>query len=446
MQPTEGATRSLRAHMAHADPANLSGKADSGGSTQVRAAMRVPWVFTCPQTPWRLATLVPAMSASAETLLTTPLNALHIELGARMVPFAGYSMPVQYPSGLMAEHHHTRTAAGLFDVSHMGQLRLVGPDAAAAFESLMPVDVIDLPVGKQRYGLLLNDEGGIIDDLMFFNKGNHEIFVIVNGACKANDIAHIQAKIGSRCQVIPMPEMALLALQGPQAVTALSRLAPGVEKLVFMTGGSFTVNTGTQKFDVFLTRSGYTGEDGFEISVHHTQAEALARALLAQPEVKPIGLGARNSLRLEAGLCLYGNDIDTTTTPVEASLNWAMQKVRRTGGAREGGFSGATKILAALADSTGANGTKNSRKKVGLIAQERIPVRDHTELQDTLGNTIGEVTSGLLGPTIDKPIAMGYVDANFSALGTQVLAIVRGKPVPMVVSAMPFVPTRYYRG
>jgi aminomethyltransferase len=390
----------------------------------------------------------PAMSATdtATPLLTTPLDALHRELGARMVPFAGYTMPVQYPAGLMAEHHHTRNAAGLFDVSHMGQLRLVGPDAAAAFESLMPVDVIDLAVGKQRYGLLLTDEGTIIDDLMFFNKGNDEIFVIVNGACKVGDIAHIQTKIGSRCQVIPMPDYALLALQGPQAVSALSRLAPGVEKLVFMTGGNFTVNTGTQKIDVFLTRSGYTGEDGFEISVHDKDADALARALLAQPEVKPIGLGARNSLRLEAGLCLYGNDIDTTTTPVEASLNWAMQKVRRTGGAREGGFPGATKILAALADSTGAAAKNGTRKRVGLIAQERIPVRDHTELQDSTGQRIGEVTSGLLGPTIDQPIAMGYVDAAFAALGTQVNAIVRGKAVPMVVSAMPFVPNRYYRG
>ena len=239
-----------------------------------------------------------------------------------------------------------------------------------------------------------------------------------------------------------MPEMALLALQGPQAVNALSRLAPGVEKLVFMTGGTFTVDTGAQKIEVFLTRSGYTGEDGFEISVHESQAEALARALLAQPEVKPIGLGARNSLRLEAGLCLYGNDIDTTTTPVEASLLWAMQKVRRAGGAREGGFPGATKILAALADTTRAG----ARKRVGFVAQERIPVREHTELQDGAGNKIGEVTSGLLGPTINQCVAMGYVDSAFSALGTSVVAIVRGKPVPMVVSSMPFVPNRYYRG
>ena len=381
------------------------------------------------------------MATPPDNLLLTPLNDLHIALGARMVPFAGYSMPVQYPAGLMAEHHHTRTAAGLFDVSHMGQLRLVGPDAAAAFESLIPVDVIDLPVGKQRYGLLLNDEGGIIDDLMFF-KREDDIFVIVNGACKVGDIAHIQAKIGARCQVIPMPERALLALQGPQAVNALSRLAPGVEKLVFMTGGNFTVQAGTQAIKVFLTRSGYTGEDGFEISVHASQAEALAKALLAQPEVKPIGLGARNSLRLEAGLPLYGNDIDTGTTPVEAALGWAMQKVRRTEGERAGGFPGATKILAQLA--AGAAGIE--RKRVGLIALERVPVREHTELQDLSGQRIGEVTSGLLGPTIDTPVAMGYVPPAFAALGTRVNAIVRGKAVPMEVVAMPFVPTRYYRG
>ena len=380
------------------------------------------------------------MANPPDSLLLTPLNDLHIELGARMVPFAGYSMPVQYPAGLMAEHHHTRNAAGLFDVSHMGQLRLVGPDAAAAFESLIPVDVIDLPVGKQRYGLLLNDDGGIIDDLMFF-KRESDIFVIVNGACKVGDIAHIQAKIGTRCQVIPMPERALLALQGPQAVNALSRLAPGVEKLVFMTGGNFTVQAGAQRIEVFLTRSGYTGEDGFEISVHESQAQALAKVLLAQPEVKPIGLGARNSLRLEAGLPLYGNDIDNSTTPVEAALGWAMQKVRRADGARAGGFPGAAKILAQL-----AAGAAVPRKRVGLMALERVPVREHTELQDLSGQRIGEVTSGLLGPTIDKPVAMGYVPPAFTALGTRINAIVRGKPVPMEVVAMPFVPTRYYRG
>jgi aminomethyltransferase len=390
-----------------------------------------------------------AQATPAESLLSTPVHDLHVSLGARMVPFAGYSMPVQYPAGLMAEHLHTRASAGLFDVSHMGQLRLVGADAAAAFESLMPVDVIDLPVGKQRYGLLLNDEGGIIDDLMFF-KREADIFVIVNGACKVGDIAHIQQKIGHRCQVIPMPQMALMALQGPQAATALQRLCPSIEKLVFMTGGTFHIACDShgphQTIECFVTRSGYTGEDGFEISVHEMQAEALARALLAQPEVKPVGLGARNSLRLEAGLCLYGIDIDTTTTPVEAGLNWALQKVRRAGGARAGGFPGAAKILAQLQASADAGTQPLTKKRVGLIAQERIPVRDHTELQNIQGQRIGEVTSGLLGPSINQPVAMAYVDAAYASLGTILHAIVRGKPVPMVVSAMPFVPNRYFRG
>ena len=377
------------------------------------------------------------MSASDATpLLTTPLNALHLELGARMVPFAGYSMPVQYPAGLMAEHHHTRTAAGLFDVSHMGQLRLVGADAAAAFETLIPVDVIGLQAGKQRYGLLLNDEGGIIDDLMFVNRGA-DLFVIVNGACKVGDIAHIQARIGQRCDVIPMPERALLALQGPQAVAALSRLVPGVEKLVFMTGAEFTWNGAA----LFITRSGYTGEDGFEISVHNDHAEALARALLAQPEVKPIGLGARNSLRLEAGLCLYGNDIDTTTTPVEGALNWALQKVRRSGGGRAGGFPGADTVLGQLDGSLPL-----TRLRIGLVATERVPGREHVKLENMDGQTVGEVTSGLLSPTLNRPIAIAYVEPDYAAAGTELFAMVRGKPVPMVVTPTPFVPTRYYRG
>ncbi len=376
------------------------------------------------------------MSAESASLHTTPLHALHLELGARMVPFAGYSMPVQYPAGLMAEHLHTRQAAGLFDVSHMGQLRLVGPDAAAAFETLIPVDVIGLGLHKQRYGLLLNDEGGIIDDLMFVNRGD-DLFVIVNGACKAGDIAHIQERIGGRCEVIPLPDQALLALQGPQAAAALARLAPGTGSLVFMTGGRFEI----AGCDCYVTRSGYTGEDGFEISVPAAQAEALARALLAQPEVKPIGLGARNSLRLEAGLCLYGNDIDTTTTPPEAALNWAIQKVRRTGGARAGGFPGADKVLAQIDDPA-----LLTRRRVGLLARERVPVREHTALQSTDGTAIGEVTSGLLGPSVNQPVAMGYVAPEFAAPGTVVHAIVRGKAVPMEVSPMPFLPARYHRG
>ena len=418
--------------VSHNGPANLSGKADSRG---IRTRVVGPGL-TCFAPSESIA-----MADCLVPLLNLPLNDLHHELGGRMVPFAGYSMPVQYPAGLMAEHKHTRAAAGLFDVSHMGQLRLVGPDAAAALESLLPVDVIDLPVGKQRYGLLLNEDGGILDDLMFVNRGA-DIFVIVNGACKVADIAHIQSKIGHRCDVIPMPERALLALQGPQAVAALSRLAPGVEKRVFMTGDYFKVQAGAQAIEVFLTRSGYTGEDGFEISVHASDADALARALLAQPEIQPIGLGARNSLRLEAGLPLYGNDIDTTTTPVEAGLGWAMQKVRRADGARAGGFPGAIKILAQLAGGVSAA----TRKRVGLMALERIPVREHTELQDGAGQRVGEVTSGLLGPTIDQPIAMAYVPSELAALGTKLYAMVRGKAVPMQVVAMPFVPTNYFRG
>ena len=373
--------------------------------------------------------------ASAE-LLKTPLYDLHLQLGARMVPFAGYSMPVQYPDGLIAEHKHTRTAAGLFDVSHMGQLRLVGPEAAAAFESLMPVDVIGLGKDKQRYGLLLNEQGGILDDLMFVNTGE-DLFVIVNGACKAADIAYIQARIGQRCEVKPMPQRALLALQGPQAVHVLKEVVPGVEKLVFMTGGRFFwLDT-----PLYITRSGYTGEDGFEVSIHEQAAPAFAKALLVDERVKPIGLGARNSLRLEAGLCLYGNDLDGTTTPVEASLNWAMQKVRRTGGERAGGFPGADIVLAQL------DGTQPiTRKRVGLIAKERVPVREPAVLENLDGQRVGQVTSGLLGPSIEQPIAMAYVQPDYAANGTELFAIVRGKPVPMVVSAMPFLPARYYRG
>ena len=370
-------------------------------------------------------------------LLTTPLNALHIELGARMVPFAGYSMPVQYKSGLMAEHQHTRQAAGLFDVSHMGQLKLIGADAAAALESLMPVDVQGLAEGKQRYGLLLNDEGGVIDDLMFFNQGNDTWFLIVNGACKLTDIAHIETHIGNRCQIVTLPTQGLLALQGPQAVTALSRLVPGVEKLVFMSGASFAWNGA----ELFITRSGYTGEDGFEISVPGDHTEALARALLAQPEVKPIGLGARNSLRLEAGLCLYGNDIDSTTTPPEAALNWAIQKVRRTGGERAGGFPGAAKVLAQI-----DNPASLTKKRVGLIAKERVPVREPAVLENLDGQHVGHVTSGLLSPTLNQPIALAYVQPEYAQPGTEVFAMVRGKPVAMVVSPTPFLPPRYHRG
>ncbi len=372
------------------------------------------------------------------SLLQTPLHALHIELGAKMVPFAGYDMPVSYPAGIMAEHKHCRAAAGLFDVSHMGQLRLLGGDAAPALETLVPVDVVDLPVGKQRYGLFTNANGGILDDLMIARRSaqhDNDLFLIVNAACKDADTLHLITHIGHRCTVVPLPDRALLALQGPQAVTALSRLNASVAELTFMTGDDFTLNGA----DCFVTRSGYTGEDGFEISVPSQQAEALARALLAQPEVMPIGLGARDTLRLEAGLCLYGHDINATTTPVEAALTWAIQKVRRPGGARAGGYPGADVINAQL--TAGA-----SNKRVGMTGLERVPVREGALIVDANGHKLGTVTSGTLAPSVNQPIAMAYLAMNHAAIGHEVYAEVRGKRYPMRVTAMPFAPHRYFRG
>ena len=376
------------------------------------------------------------MTATAAALLHTPLYDLHLELGAKMVPFAGYAMPVQYPLGLMKEHLHTRAAAGLFDVSHMGQIKISGEHAAAALERLMPVDVASLGLHKQRYGLFLNATGGILDDLMFVNRGDH-YFLIVNGACKQADLAHIQTHIGADCRIDYLPEQALLALQGPQAVAVLQRLVAGVEKLVFMTGGDFA----WQDAALYITRSGYTGEDGFEISLPAAQATAFAQALLAQPEVQPIGLGARNSLRLEAGLCLYGSDMDANTTPAEAGVTWAIQKVRRTGGERAGGFIGADRVLAELDGSLPL-----TRRRVALLAKERVPVREPAPLENLDGQTIGQVSSGLLSPTLNQAIALAYVPPDCTALGTEIFAMVRGKGVPMEVVATPFVPTRYYRG
>ncbi len=374
---------------------------------------------------------------SATDLLKTPLHDLHIELGARMVPFAGYSMPVQYPAGLMTEHLHCRASAALFDVSHMGQLKLTGDATAAALESLIPIDVAGMAAGQQRYGFFTNDQGGILDDLMLTRHqvgDQTEWLLIVNAANKDADTAHLTSRIGQRCTVQPRPELALLALQGPLAVNALARLNPAVAGLGFMNGAAFTLNGAP----CFATRSGYTGEDGFEISVPAEHAEALARALLAQPEVKPAGLGSRDTLRLEAGLCLHGNDIDPTTTPIEASLNWAIQKVRRAGGARAGGYPGAGVIDAQLADDP-------ARRRVGLIGLERVPVRPGTTLVDASGATLGTVTSGTLAPTANQPIAIAYLPSAHAAPGTEVWAEVRGKRVPMRVSTLPFVPNRYVR-
>ena len=373
---------------------------------------------------------------STEQLLQTPLHALHLELGARMVPFAGYDMPVQYPLGVMKEHQHTREQAGLFDVSHMGQIRLIGADAAKALETLVPVDIIDLPVGMQRYAMFTNEQGGILDDLMVANLGNNELFLVVNAACKDQDLAHLRKHLSAHCQIQPLfEERALLALQGPAAVNVLQRLAPEVAKMTFMQFAPVTLRGA----DCYVSRSGYTGEDGFEISVPADRAEELARRLLAEPEVQAIGLGARDSLRLEAGLCLYGHDMNDSTTPIEASLLWAISKARRADGLRPGGFPGAESIFAQQ-----QNGV--ARKRVGLLPQERTPVREGAEIVDADGTVIGTVCSGGFGPTLGAPLAMAYLDIAFTPVDSEVWAIVRGKRVPMKVSKMPFVAQRYYRG
>jgi glycine cleavage system T protein (aminomethyltransferase) len=374
------------------------------------------------------------MNPSTPTLARTALYNLHLELGARMVPFAGYEMPVQYPSGIIKEHNHTREKAGLFDVSHMGQVRLSGADAALALESLVPMDIVGLGPNWQRYALFTNEQGGILDDLMVVNAGDH-LFVVVNAACKQQDMAHMKKHLSNRCQVEELTDRALLALQGPSADTVMARLAPEAAKLVFMTAGKAIIGG----IECFVTRSGYTGEDGFEISVPSDRAEALARLLLKQQEVAPIGLGARDSLRLEAGLCLYGHDIDTTTTPVEASLAWALSKARRADGARLGGYPGAAIILRQLAEGV-------PRKRVGLLPKERMPVREGAELADAEGRLVGKVTSGGFGPTVGAPVAMGYVETAQAAVGTKLRTIVRGKPVTIEVAKTPFVPQRYYRG
>lgn len=369
-------------------------------------------------------------------LAHTPLYALHQELGARLVPFAGYEMPLHYPAGILKEHQHTRAHAGLFDVSHMGQFVLHGPHAAAALETLMPVDIVDLPAGQQRYALFTNDRGGILDDLMVANLGDDRLLLVVNAACKRHDLEHVREHLGNRCAIEALFEnRALLALQGPQAATVLARLAPSVAQMTFMQ----IARVELLGHACFVSRSGYTGEDGYEISVPAARAEALARHLLAEPEVQPIGLGARDSLRLEAGLCLYGHDMDVDTTPVEASLAWAISKVRREGGARAGGFPGAERIFTQLRDGV-------ERKRVGLLPADRMPVREGTRLVDERGELVGRVSSGGFGPTLGAPVAMGYVDSHFAPLDTPLWAEVRGKRVAMRVSKTSFVPQRYYRG
>ncbi len=363
----------------------------------------------------------------------TVLYSLHIELGAKTVPFAGYEMPVQYGSGVMKEHLHCRSAAGLFDVSHMGQV-LVRPksgslaDAAQALEALVPVCVLGLPAGRQRYALFTNDEGGIIDDLMAANRSDH-LFLVVNAACRERDLAHMREHLADQCEIEEVTDRALLALQGPKAEAALMKIVPGIADMRFMDVTTLDSDFST----LWISRSGYTGEDGFEISVSEKHAEALARALLKNGDVEPVGLGARDSLRLEAGLCLYGNDIDAATSPVEAALEWAVQNVRRAGGEREGGFPGAKRILYEI-----DNGA--ARRRVGLLPEGRAPMRTGTRIysEPKGGEPIGAVSSGGFGPSIERPMSMAYVSSECACPGATVFGEVRGRRLPATVTKMPF--------
>ena len=375
----------------------------------------------------------PGPDSSAAALRRTPLYELHRARGAKMVPFAGYEMPVQYPAGIIAEHLHTRAQAGLFDVSHMGQIRLRGAEAARALEALVPGDLQALMPRQMRYTLLLNDRGGILDDLMATRvpeEAGDGLMLVVNAACKEADLAHLQAYLDRAVAIEPQFERALLALQGPAAAAVLARFAAGVERMKFMSAAEVSI-AGTP---CSITRSGYTGEDGFEISVSAEQAAGIAERLLGEPEVMPIGLGARDTLRLEAGLCLYGHDIDETTTPIEAGLAWTIGKRRRA----EGGFPGAAMILRQLAEGT-------ARKRVGIRPDGRAPAREGTAIIDAAGPRIGTVTSGGFGPSVGAPIAMGYVDAAHNAEGSALSLIVREVARPAHVARLPFVPTRYYR-
>jgi aminomethyltransferase len=368
----------------------------------------------------------------------TPLHALHVELGARMAPFAGYDMPIHYRAGILAEHLHTRSLAGLFDVSHMGQALIEGDDhvsVAAFLESLCPAELLDLAPGRQRYTQLLNEEGGVVDDLMVARPpgANGALRLVVNASRKAVDYALIGSRLPSNVRLTPLTEAALIAIQGPLAASVLARLAPNerLETMAFMSARPARL----KGIDTFISRSGYTGEDGYEISLAAAHAEGLARALLAEAEVAPIGLGARDSLRLEAGLCLYGHELDETVDPIEAGLAWSIQKRRRL----EGGFPGARRIQDAL-----ANGPR--RERVGLRPEGRAPAREGAEIASSDGARVGVVTSGGFGPSVGAPISMGYVATAYSAVGTPVSLLVRGKPLSARVVALPFYPHAYYRG
>ncbi len=371
------------------------------------------------------------MSPSDATLLTTPLDALHRELGGKMVPFAGYAMPVQYPQGILGEHLATRAGAGLFDVSHMGQVTIEAEDPATVLESLVPGDVCGLAPGRTRYSVFTNDQGGILDDLMISKLSATKLFLVINAACKHADFAHLKDKLGARADIRMLDDRALLALQGPKAAAVMAGLCDGADQQAFMSIRDTTI----AGIPALITRSGYTGEDGYEISVPADKAEKLARLLLGLSDVRPVGLGARDSLRLEAGLCLYGSDIDTATTPIEAGLAWIIGKRRRA----EGGFPGADVILRQLAEGP-------ARKRVGIRPDGRAPARAHTEITDPDGTRLGEVTSGGFGPSLDGPLAMGYVPTAFATPGTKVRLVVRGKPLDAAIVPMPFVAHSYFKG
>jgi aminomethyltransferase len=366
---------------------------------------------------------------------TTSLYQMHLDAGAKMVPFAGYEMPVSYPLGIKKEHIHTREKAGLFDVSHMGQIRLVGKNAKRALESLVPVDIIDLPLMKLRYALFTNKDGGVMDDLMVTSLGDEDLFLVVNAACKEADFEHLLNTIGVECKVEFLEDVALLALQGPKAHEVLAEIAPSTSEMTFMTAKQLVING----IDCFITRSGYTGEDGFEISLLAKDAEELAKLLLSNEEVEWVGLGARDSLRLEAGLSLYGHELDNDHSPVESSLNWALSKVRRTGGEREGNYLGDNIIMSHLNEGT-------ESKVVGLQPEGRMPVRDGALIEDELGNEAGQVTSGGFGPSINRPIAIARIKKNYIENQSKLFALVRDKKIAVEIVKLPFIKQNYYRG
>ena len=373
---------------------------------------------------------------SKDTLIRiTPLHQMHLDAGAKMVPFAGYDMPVSYPLGIKKEHNHTREKAGLFDVSHMGQIRLGGANAKKALESIVPVDIIDLPLMKLRYALFTNKSGGVMDDLMVTNLGDKDLFLVVNAGCKNADFAHLQRTIGDDCKVEFLEDVALLALQGPLAHKVLSEIAPSISEMIFMTAKQVVING----IECLITRSGYTGEDGFEISLAAKDSEELAKLLLSNIEVEWVGLGARDSLRLEAGLSLYGHELDIHHSPVESSLGWALSKVRRTGGEREGNYLGFETIMKHLNEGS-------ESKVVGLQPEGRMPVRDGAMIEDELGNNVGKVTSGGFGPSINRPIAIARLKKSYIEKNSKLFALVRDKKIAVEIVSLPFVKQNYYRG